>query len=87
MNTSGFYKVDPSGIVIYGLNYVFGPYDQYKLLREEKDTYTYPIDGWYWFDTEQEAYEFFQIEWYPEVYTMGLSKPLLIETNNIQNNG
>jgi hypothetical protein len=87
MDTPGFYKVDPSGIVIYGPNYVFGPYDQYKLLREEKDTYTYPIDGWYWFDTEQEAYEFFQIEWYPEVYTMGLSKPLLNETNNIQNNG
>ena len=83
MNTPGFYKVDPSGIVIYGPNYVFGPYDQYKLLREEKDAYTYPIDGWYWFDTEQEAYEFFQIEWYPE----GLSKPLLNETNNIQNNG
>lgn len=87
MNTPGFYKVDPSGIVIYGPNYVCGPYDQYKLLVEEKDTYTYPIDGWYWFDTEQEAYEFFQIEWYPEVYTMGLSKPLLNETNNIQNNG
>ena len=83
MNTPGFYKVDPSGIVIYGPNYVFGPYDQYKLLREEKYAYTYPIDGWYWFDTEQEAYEFFQIEWYPE----GLSKPLLNETNNIQNNG
>ena len=87
MNTSGFYKVDPIGIVIYGPNYVLGPYDQYKLLIEEKDTYTYPIDGWYWFDTEQEAYEFFQIEWYPEVYTMGLFKPLLNETNNIQNNG
>ncbi len=39
------------------------------------------------FPSEQEAYEFFQIEWYPEVYTMGLSKPLLNETNNIQNNG
>ena len=86
MDTSGFYKVDPSGVVIHGPNYVYGPYDQYKLLREEKDTYTYPIDGWYWFDTEQEAYEFFQIEWYPEVYTMGLSKPLLTEINNIQNN-
>ncbi len=41
MDTLGFYKVDPSGIVIYGPNYVFGPYDQYKLLKEEKDTYTY----------------------------------------------
>jgi hypothetical protein len=86
MDTSGFYKVDLSGVVIYGPNFVCGPFDHYKLLKDEKDTYMYPIDGWYWFDTEQKAYEFFQIEWYPEVYTMGILKTSLNETNNTENN-
>jgi hypothetical protein len=85
MDTAGFYKVDLSGIVLYGPNYVLGPYDNYRLYKEQKDTYTYPIDGWYWFDTEHSAYEFFNIEWYPEVYTMGLPKPWLNETNNTEN--
>ena len=84
MNTQGFYKND-DGMVLHGPTMVSNT--NYVLNDDLKDTYTYPIDGWYWFDTEQEAYEFFQIEWYPEVYTMGLSKPLLNETNNIQNNG
>ena len=87
MDTSGFYKVDLSGMVMCGPNIIYGPYDAYKLSRIEKDTYTYPVDGWYWFDTEQEAYESFGIEWYPEVYTMGLSKPWLNETINTENNG
>lgn len=25
----------------------------------QKDTYTYPVQGWYWFDTIEEAYAFF----------------------------
>lgn len=33
----------------------------YELHKEEKDTYTYPVDGWYWFDTEVEAYSFFGV--------------------------
>jgi hypothetical protein len=85
-DTEGFYKIDStSGEVLCGPNFVYGPYDQYRLFRNEKDTYTYPIDGWYWFDTEQEAYDFFGVEWYPEVYTIGLLKPWLNETNNIEN--
>jgi hypothetical protein len=87
MDTTGFYKVDLSGVVMCALNFVHGPYNDYKLSRNEKDTYTYPIDGWYWFDTEQAAYESFGIEWYPEVYTMGLYKPWLNETINTENNG
>lgn len=31
----------------------------YFLEKSKKDTYTYPIDGWYWFDTMEEAREFF----------------------------
>ena len=29
------------------------------LMKEDKDTYEYPIDGWYWFDSEDIAREFF----------------------------
>lgn len=83
-DTSGFYKLEDDNWQ-YAPNFVYAP--NYELVRENKDSYTYPVEGWEWFDTEQEAYEFFQIEWYPEIYTMGLSKPLLNETNNIQNNG
>ena len=25
----------------------------------QKDTYTYPVQGWYWFDTREEADAFF----------------------------
>jgi hypothetical protein len=85
MDTSGFYKIDPANQIICGPNYVLGPYESYTLLREEKDSYSYPVDGWYWFDSEQEAYEFFNIEWFPEVHTIGLLKPELEEYNNNYN--
>lgn len=45
-------------------NYIFGSEvlsAEYQLLTEDKDTYTYPIDGWYWFNSEEEAREFFNL--------------------------
>ena len=57
-DTSGFYKLD--GILLYGPNFVLNA--NYELRKETKDQYTYPTDGWYWFDTEEEAYSFFDIE-------------------------
>ena len=33
----------------------------YVLFSEDHLTYTYPIDGWYWFDSEEEAKKFFKI--------------------------
>lgn len=45
-------------------DYTFGPEvisAEYQLLTEEKDSYTYPVDSWYWFDTEEEAREFFNL--------------------------
>ena len=39
-------------------DYTFGPEvisAEYQLLTEDKDTYTYPIDGWYWANSENEA--------------------------------
>jgi hypothetical protein len=61
MEPKGFYKND-GGEVLHGPNFVWGPYGSYHLVKEDKDTYTYPIDGWYWFDSMEEAYTFFGLE-------------------------
>jgi hypothetical protein len=57
IDTSGFYKLD--GILLYGPNYVLNA--QYELHRELKDQYEYPVDGWYWFDSEEDARTFFNL--------------------------
>jgi len=41
----------------------------------QKDTYTYPVQGWYWFDTEEEARIFFNLP------------PLIINENGYLNAG
>ncbi len=51
-DTSGFYKLD-EGQLLYGPNFVSNA--NFELLREIKDEYTYPVDGWHWFDSESEA--------------------------------
>jgi len=51
-DTSGFYKKDGE-VLLYGPNYVLNA--AYELRRETKDQHAYPIDGWNWFDTEEEA--------------------------------
>lgn len=57
-NTSGFYKLE-------GLNLLFGPNfvlnKNYELYKENYSEYTYPVDGWYWFDSEDLAKEFFNL--------------------------
>jgi hypothetical protein len=58
-DTSGFYKLD--GTLLYGPNFVLGPYGTYELRKETYATHTYPVDGWYWFDTETDAKDFFGI--------------------------
>lgn len=57
-----FYKQDGETSVLIAPNFVFGPYDSYVLNIENKDEHTYPVDGWYWFDTDQDASLFFNIE-------------------------
>ena len=46
-------------------SFTFGPYvsipDGTFLNIEHKDDYQYPIDGWYYFDTEEEAKTFFNL--------------------------
>jgi hypothetical protein len=57
MATPGFYRfLDDTlqfGTKIYAPNYT--------LLAEDHETYSYPVEGWRWFDTIQEAEVFFQI--------------------------
>ena len=57
MDTSGFYKLD--GSLLYGPNYVLNA--NYELRRETRDDHSYPVDGWHWFDTEEEARLFFDL--------------------------
>ena len=52
LDTSGFYKND-NGTILFGPNFVLNA--NYELRRETHDQHNYPIDGWFWFDTEQEA--------------------------------
>lgn len=59
METQGFYKKENDNL-IYSQNLVLN--SEYQLLKELKDEYNYPIDGWYWFDSEDDVYVFFNIE-------------------------
>ena len=60
MDTKGFYKRENVGDdLMYAPNFIDAP--DYNLRAEDKDTYEYPTHGWYWFDSEEEAKEFFKI--------------------------
>jgi hypothetical protein len=50
--TSGFYKKDNEEL-LYAPNIVEG--NGFVLVAQDKDQYEYPVDGWYWFDSEEEA--------------------------------
>jgi hypothetical protein len=52
MNEQGFYKLD-NGEMLYAPNIVEGP--GYVLFINEKDTYTYPVDGWVYADSQENA--------------------------------
>lgn len=57
-DTSGFYKLDPM-MLLYGPNFVINK--EYELRRANAGQYTYPIDGWYWFDSIEAAQTFFNV--------------------------
>jgi len=65
---SGFYSlddtmVDEDGNQLKILNHApnFVVSSLYELRRENKDAYQYPVYGWFWFDSEEEAKAFFDI--------------------------
>lgn len=47
-----FYRRE-NGTVVRADGPLFGP--GYDLLAEQRGAYEYPVDGWYWFDTDEEA--------------------------------
>jgi len=46
----GFYRQNEDLIWEYAPNFVYAP--DYTLLKEEKDTYEYPVDGWTWYNEQ-----------------------------------
>ena len=56
MDTKGFYKVD-NGVLLHAPNFVENK--NYTLNIADADNTDYPVDGWYFFDTEDSAKEFF----------------------------
>lgn len=59
-NTEGFYKLDNNGDLLYGPNFVIMPAG-IELDITQKDSYTYPINDWYYFASEAEARTFFNL--------------------------
>jgi hypothetical protein len=55
IDTSGFYKQAEDGAWMHAPNFVYG--FNFELLKENKDTYTYPVDGWTWYDENIEIYD------------------------------
>ena len=53
--TAGFYKKQQDDQIIYAPNWVEGL--NLLLIAQNKDQYEYPIDGWTWFDSEEQAFE------------------------------
>ena len=59
MDSSGFYKKEEDTI-FYAPNFVYAP--TYTLVKEAKDQYVYPNNGWIWFDTIEEAIDIMNIQ-------------------------
>ncbi len=62
---TGFYKLDTeSNELLHGANFVHAP--GFSLLASDIDEYinleVLPMDGWYWFNSKDEAYSFFGLE-------------------------
>ena len=59
-----FVKQNSSGGFFVAPKFVQG--DNYELSEAGHAANSYPVDGWYWFTTAQEAYDFFGIPSYNE---------------------
>lgn len=47
--TAGFYSVTPEGELLHAPNTVHGP--GFDLFKEDRDSYTYPVNGWTWYES------------------------------------
>lgn len=56
--TAGFYKLQDETL-LFAPNYVEG--NGYVLFSTELHEYELPIDGWYWFESEEQAKAFFEL--------------------------
>ena len=74
IDTSGFYKFE-SEMLLCGENFVLN--SEYELRREDIATLILPVDGWYWFDSIEQAREFFGI---PEPVIEEAIDPLMFLT-------
>ena len=78
--TDGFYKTEDGINLIYGANFIIAR--DYELSKELKDTYDFPIDGWYWFDNEEDAQsalengEFDVCKWHNDECEMRIVAPI-----------
>ena len=59
---AGFYKLENAEL-FYAQNEVMGP--EYNLMISEKDSYEYPVFGWSFFESENDARAFFELELIP----------------------
>jgi hypothetical protein len=57
MNNPGFYKKEDDQI-LYAPNIVQGP--SYVIIAANKDSYTYPVNGWIWAQSEADAISYFE---------------------------
>ena len=64
--SAGFYK-KLEGYLAYAPNAVFNA--EYTLIKEDKDELihldVFPIDGWYWFDSKEQAVEQLGVDFKP----------------------
>lgn len=59
--TAGFYKLENgSNEPLYASTIVAGP--TYTLIADTHEQYEYPVDGWYWFASHEEAKSFLNMK-------------------------
>jgi hypothetical protein len=59
MNTSGFYKILENNLQ-YQPSFVYD--EGVTLWAGDYHVYAYPLAGWYWFDSEEDAKLFFKLK-------------------------
>ena len=60
METKGFYKNEEGGNLQFAPDAVIS--SEYVLFADLRTDYTFPIDGWHWFESETEAKDYFGIK-------------------------